>query len=318
MGKFIAVTVLAGAILSSPCLAVNDSLYFLFQRSTYLENLSMPGAWWANPAVIAEIGRKTALTVNVTPLGNVYTITSARYEAPFSGRFAWGIGIMGAGINPNPDGSLQANNTGAQYQSHVTFNNPSIQLGAGMKLPTGLCVGLLVDAGAELLPDGNGGQTNFATWGFGLGIITPYAFNVISLALSTMSTGYYWIESYWDHDGKAGIRFKTPDSLVIGSLEYTFSLVSGTIQQLYNATPAYYQVVKGLASVKVLSIGGVLVGFSRDLGILSDNGAMLHLGAELRRSSVYPFFGGYEIGIGLSQEHRDLLVHRLWLGYCFR
>jgi hypothetical protein len=76
-------------------------------------------------------------------------------------------------------------------------------------------------------------------------------------------------------------------------------------------------VVKALASVKILSIAGVLVGYSDDLGILSDNGPMIHIGAELRQSTVYPFFAGYEIGIGLTQLHRDLLVHRLWVGYCW-
>jgi hypothetical protein len=44
---------------------------------------------------------------------------------------------------------------------------------------------------------------------------------------------------------------------------------------------------------------------------------MIHIGAELRQSTVYPFFAGYEIGIGLTQLHRDLLVHRLWVGYCW-
>ncbi len=278
----------------------------------------MPGAWWANPAAVAEIAKKTALADNVTPLGNVYTIASARFAAPIAGRFGWGIGVLGAGINPNPDGTLQADNAGAQYQSHFTFNNPSIQLAAGARLPGGPCAGFLLDAGAELLPDGDGGQANFATWGFGFGVLTPYIFNAVSFAFSTMSTGHYWIEPYWDHDGKAGTRFKTPDSLLIGSLEYTFSLVSGTVKNLYNASPAYYQVVKALASIKILSIAGVLFGYSNDLGILSDNGPLLHVGVELRRSNVYPFFGGYEIGIGLTQLHRDLLVHRLWVGYCWR
>jgi hypothetical protein len=305
-------------LAASECLAVNDSLYFLLQRSTYLENILMPCAWWANPASVAEIGGKTALIANVTPLGNVYTIASARYAAPMAGRFAWGVGILGAGINPNPHGSLQADNSGARYNSHFTFNNPSIQIGAGGVLAGGIAVGVLADAGTERLPDGSGGQMNFWTWGLGFGIMTPYFLNSLSFAFSTMSTGHYWIEPYWDHDGKTALRFKTSDSLVMGSLEYTFSMVSGTLWHIYNSSPAYYQVFKTSASIKMLSIAGALLGYSQDLGILSDNGAMLHLGVELRRSSVYPFFGGYEVGVGLTQLHRDLLVHRLWVGYCLR
>jgi hypothetical protein len=317
MHKIIFYMLMAFTAMAPSCWAVNDSLFFLFQRSTYLENLNMPGAWWANPATVAEVGKKTAMTVNVSPLGFVYTIASARYLAPVAGRFGWGIGIMGAGINPNPAGSLQADNTGAQYQSQFSFSNPSIQLSAAAKLTGGLCLGLLCDAGFEELPDGNGGQMNFPTLGIGVGGMTPYFFDKVSLSLSLMSTGHFWLQSYWDYDGKGGVRFKSSDSLLMGSLEYTYSLVSGTIKNIYNSPATYYHVVKALASIKIFSIAGVLFGFSRDLGIFSDNGAMVHLGVELRQSQVYPFFGGYETGIAVTQRNRDLWVHRLWLGWCF-
>jgi hypothetical protein len=318
MIKFLFPSICIMVITAAPCLAVNDSLYFLFQRSTYLENLGMPGAWWANPATLAEINDKIALTTNVTPLGNVFTITSARYVAPVANRFGWGIGILGAGINPNPDGSLQATNSSAQYQSHFSFYNPSIQIGFAAKVFNDWRAGFLFDFGAEQLPDGGGGQTNFSTIGIGLGVLTPYFFNRASFSLSTMSTGHFWLQPYWDYDGKAGLRFKSPDSLIMGSLEYTFSLVSGSIRYIYNSPANYYQVVKFLASIKTLSIGGILFGLSRDLGIFSDNGVLLHLGVELRRSAINPFFGGYEIGIATTQRNRDLFLHRLWLGYCFR
>ncbi len=301
-------TVLA---VAAPSRAVNDSLYFLFQRSTYLENLSMPGAWWANPAKIAEIREKTALTVNVSPLGNVYTIASARYVSPLGGRFGWGIGILGAGINHNPDPSLQAANGSAQYRSRFTFSNPSIQIGAAAKAMNGLCIGLLSDFGAELHSDGYGDQSNYPTAGIGVGLLTPYFGNRLSLSFFYMSTGHFWQQTYWDHDGKAAIRFMASDSSVTGSIEYSFSISSGAIGHVYN-------VVKGLASIKILSIAGVMLGFSDDLDIFSDNGAMAHIGIELQRSSVYPFFGGYEIGIAVTHSHRDLFVHRLWVGYCFR
>ena len=98
---------IAGAFLGTlvfltPGFCVTDSLYFLFQRSTYLENLCMPAAWWANPALVAEITEKTAMTVNVTPLGNVFTIASAKYCAPLGARGGWGVGLMGAGHRSRP------------------------------------------------------------------------------------------------------------------------------------------------------------------------------------------------------------------------
>jgi hypothetical protein len=253
------------------------------------------------------------LTVNVTPLGNVYSIASAKYLAPAGNHFAWGIGIMGAGINPDP--SLQATNGNAQYSSHFSFSNPSIQLAAGVKIPSMGSMGLLGNFGAELLPDDLGNQANYFTLGLGIGWLTPYAFNLISLSMSSMSTGHFWIQNFWDYDGKLGMRLKTSDSLLLGSLEYTVSFASGSLRYIGNSPAYYYQVVKALLSLKAYSILGILAGYSQDLGIYSDNGILIHGGVELRRSSVYPFFGGYEIGVSLT--HSALLVHRLWIGYSF-
>jgi len=304
---------LCGIAAAAPALCVNDSLYFLFQRSTYLENLCMPAAWWANPALTAEIGGKTALTVSVTPLGNTFTIASAKYCAPIGARGGWGIGLMGAGISPDP--SLQANNSGAQYSSHVTFSNPSIQLAGGLKIPYIGSIGALGDFGLELLPNFSGGEENYFSMGLGAGFLTPYAWDYLSLSLFAMSRGHFWIQNFWDHDGKVGLRLKTPDSLVLGSLEYTVSFSSGSVKFIGNSPAYYYQVVKALMSLKIYAIMGVLIGYSDDLGIFSNNGSMIHGGVELRRSSVYPFFGGYELGVSLT--HSALLVHHLWLAYSF-
>jgi hypothetical protein len=268
--------------------------------------------------MLAEADGKTALTGTVFPLGGVFTIASARYCAPAAGGFAWGIGVLGAGINHDPGGSLTASNSGAQYHSSISISNPSIQIGSAAKLPGGISAGVLLDFGAEVLPDGSGGQANFASLGMGIGAMTPYILNKVSLTLCYMSRGHFWYQTSWDHDGKAGLRFTTSDSLVMGSLEYTFSMESGVIQNIYNSTSAYYQVCKVLTSIKMLGIAGALIGYSQDLGILSNNGPLVHVGLEVRRSTVYPFFGGYEIGVGTTQRHRDLLVHRVWVGYCFR
>jgi hypothetical protein len=111
----------------------NDSLYFLYQRSTYLENLTLIGGWWANPALIGEITTPTAYTINVSPLGYVYTLASVKYLFPFLNNFAGGVGIMGTGIAPSQSG--QVTNGGATYQSNFSFTNPSFQLGLGGRLP---------------------------------------------------------------------------------------------------------------------------------------------------------------------------------------
>ncbi len=107
--------------------AANDSLYFLYQRTTYLENLNTPGGWWANPALTGEVSFPAGYTINVTPLGNSYTLASVKYVFPFLNHFGGGIGIMGTGIAP--DQSTQFSSTGATYNSHFTFSNPSFQPG---------------------------------------------------------------------------------------------------------------------------------------------------------------------------------------------
>jgi hypothetical protein len=50
--------------------------------------------------------------------------------------------------------------------------------------------------------------------------------------------------------------------------------------------------------------------------VVQDLGGTLHAGLELRPSEDYPFFGGYELGF--STYWRDLIIHQIWVGYCFR
>jgi hypothetical protein len=304
----------------STLFAGSDTLnyYFLYQRTTYLENVLTPGAWWANPASTAEIERKTAQTVNVTPLGNVLTIASAKFLMPVMSRYGIGIGIMGQGINAS-DPSLQATGSGARYQSRFSFINPSMQLSGAIKIKQGGGIGLLIDIGAEQLPTSmEFSQTsNYLTLGFGAGILTPWFFDRVSMGLSAMTTGHFWLQNYWNNDGKLALRVRSADSLLTGSLEYTFSLLDQGPVWIGHSPDNYYEVVKAMASLRFMGILGLLVGYSDDLENYYANGQCMHIGLELRQSKIYPYYGGYEIGIGLTQLHRDLLVHRLWVGYNF-
>jgi hypothetical protein len=298
---------------------LNLNYYFLFQRTTYLENLLTPGAWWANPASTAEIERKTAQTVNVTPLGNVLTIASAKFLMPVTSRFGIGIGIMGQGINAS-DPNLLATGSGAQYQSRFSFVNPSVQLSGAVKIKQGGGVGLLIDIGAEQLPNSmEFGETfsNYPKLGFGAGILTPWFFDRVSLGLSTMTTGHFWLQNYWDNDGKLSLRVRSIDSLLTGSMEYTFSFLDQGPVWIGHSPDNYYEVFKAMVSLRFMGILGLLLGYSDDLENYYANGQCMHVGLELRQSKIYPYYGGYEIGIGLTQLHRDLLVHRIWVGYNF-
>jgi hypothetical protein len=303
-----ALTVVAGTANGA-----NDSLYFLYQRSTYLENLLLEGGWWANPALTGEITAHTVSTINVTPLGYRYTLASVKYQFPFLGNFGAGIGIMGTGIAP--DQSTQVTSGAVNLQSHFTFSNPSFQIGIGARFQKIGSFGILLDIGSEMLQDGYGGSSNFLVTRAGIGFLTPFYFNAVSLSATGMSTVHFWDRAYLDNNGKVGLRFKILEDLVRGSFEYTLTFKSAIAESFYQSSQYYYEVFKTTVSVRIYKIAGILAGYSTDFGEFKDIGNCLHAGIELRPSDVYPFFGGYDLGI--STTFRDLFIHRIWLGYRF-
>lgn len=110
--------------------------FLLYQQTTYLENALMPGSWWSNPASTAEIERKTAQTVDVTPLGNVLTIASAKFLMPVTSRFCGGIGIMGVGQGNSSSQNLNATGSGATFQSQSSFLTPACNFRAQLNSGT--------------------------------------------------------------------------------------------------------------------------------------------------------------------------------------
>jgi hypothetical protein len=308
--------------VTTPCSAQVDTInyYFLYQRSTYLENVLLPGSWWANPASTAETERKTLQTVNVTPLGNALTIASAKFLTPVTSRFGVGVGIMGVGQGNSSNQNLNASASGATFQSQYSFFNPSIQLSGAIKFKKEGAIGLLFNIGAEQLPsamDLGPAYSNYLTMGFGAGFLTPWFFDRVSLGLSEMSTGHFWIQNYWDYDGKLAVRFRSVDSLLTGYIESTFSLFGGSLVWIGNSPSNYYEVIKGMVSLRFMGILGFLLGYSDDLLNGEANGQCAHVGLELKQSNMYHYYGGYEIGIALTQLQRDLFIHRLWVGYNF-
>jgi hypothetical protein len=290
--------------------------FYSYQRTTYLENLTMNGGWWANPALTGEITEKTGSTVDITPLGLYQlTIVSAKYLFPFADNFGAGIGIMGEGMNQSQNQSTNISSGGLSYSSHFSFSNPSLQFGLGMHLNNIGSGGLLLSAGQELLPQGDGTYYNYPIASLGIGVLTPYFFNFLSLSLTSMASWHFYQEEFLDFDGKAGFRFKILDDFILGSFEYTFSFKSSFIESFYT-TSNHYQVGKGLISIRIYKIAGVLLGYSSDFGGYKDMGATLHAGLELRHSDDYPYFGGYELAMGTNQ--RLTFTHQVWVGYCFR
>jgi hypothetical protein len=298
----------------NPASAQTQNLPYLYQRTTYLENLTMNGAWWANPALTGEITEKTASTVDITPLGLYqFTIVSAKYLFPFGGNFGAGLGIMGEGMGQSQNQTTQVTGNGATLTSNFSFSNPSFQCGLGMHFKNVGSAGLLFNVGQELLPLGDGTSYNFPLMGLGVGALTPYFFNTISLSFTTMATWRFWQQEYLDYDGKAGFRFRVLDDFILGSLEYSFSFNSS---ESFYSSAYHYRVVKSLLSIRIYKIAGLLIGYSSDFGGFKDMGPTLHAGLELRHSDVYPYFGGYELALGTNQ--RILITHQIWVGYCFR
>ncbi len=294
------------------------SLFYLYQRTTYLENLLQNDGWWANPALTGEITEKSASTVDVTPLADQFTIVSAKYSFPIGKSVGAGFGIMGnTGLSSQNSQRADVTNEGLTFNSHYSFTNPGFQCAVGIKNNVLGSIGLLVNIGAEMLPDGNGTESNFLLAGTGIGILTPYFFKTVSLSATTFSTWHFWGEYvYMDNDGKLGLRFKILDDFILGSLERTFSYKSNTMRSFYT-TISPYQVFKGLLSFRFYKIAGFLVGYGTDNGdeYSPHLGNTLHIGLELRPSSFYPYYGGYELGISTTVS--NTVIHRVWVGYKF-
>ena len=140
--------------------------------------------------------------------------------------------------------------------------------------------------------------------------------HTVKLSVSTLSVRHFEVEPWWDNSAKAGIQVNVDSGLVLGSLEYAFPL--GTRLPFFQNDSTYnnYEAIIGHASIRIRNILGILLGYSRDTPIYRDNGNTYHAGLELRRSELYPYYGGYEAG--LSTSRTIAFIHRIWLGYGFQ
>ena len=292
-----------------------DSVYYFYQRTVYLDNPLMDGAWYSNPSSISTINKPEAFTVNAGTLGRRYTISSVRFFFPIVPSCAAGVGISGAS-NALQDASFQATEQGTTYQSNFSFTRPSFEAGIAIQLPFDYRWGLLESYGIENDSFYNGGNTqNYFIWGNGLGLTTPEVAHLLSFSFSTFSVGHFQPIAWWENDAKLGMILNYHEDLIRAAAEYSFSLADRFIL-FRNANVAHgYEVFKVLLSARILKIIGVLAGYSSDTPILSDNGKSVHLGLELRKTDFYSFFGGYDVGISVTEFPQ--IIHRIWFGYQF-
>jgi hypothetical protein len=297
-----------------------DGLYFFYQRSIYLENLCQPAAWWANPSLLSPIDRITVFTSNTGLIGQRYTISSARVVLPIQSKLNIGFGVTGTGTTEGR--SLSAGNGGAQYSSSFSFNLPSLEAGVSYIPPVVGSIGALMITGTESIPDpsNSGLNTLYFFWGIGAGWLSPSIMNTVKFSVSTLSVYHSQFITWWDNGAKAGLQINVNDGKVTGSFEYGFALFNGPVSFFQNQSNFHgYEIFKGSVSLKMMDIAGVLLGYSKDTppaNAIDNNGSTFHAGVELRRSDVYPYYGGYEMGI--SGAHGISIIHRIWVGYGFK
>jgi hypothetical protein len=298
-----------------------DGLDFFYQRTIYLENLCQPSAWWANPSLLAPIDQITVFTSNTGLIGQQYTISSARIVLPVRPKLNVGFGVTGTG-GPTEGRALSAGDQGVQYSSHFNFKLPSLEAGISYALPVAGVVGALLITGTESVPDLSNSTVNtlYFFWGISAGWLSPAIFNTVKLSISTLSVCHFQFETWWDNGAKAGLQINANDGRVLGSFEYGFALFNGPVSFFQNRANFHgYETFKGNVSIKMMDIAGILIGYSKDSprsNALDNNGSTFHAGVELRRSDIYPYYGGYEAGI--STAHGISLIHRIWVGYGFK
>lgn len=294
-------------------------LYYYYQRTTYLENLNQPGAWWSNPALLSSLSRTTVFTSSTGLLGRKYSISSSRIIIPVIPQLNAGFGLTGTARGEGRSGS--GTNGGLSFSSYFNFTKPSIE--AGMSFAPrdfGTFGALALTGTVSETPSYAYDSTNRVTrffWGYGLGWISPAVLKTFSFAFSTLSVYNVQFLWAWENCAKAGILLNVKDSAVSGSIEYGFSLDAPAGALFSNRDHApQYEVLKGTVSIRFRSIAGFILGYSLDTKNGSDNGATYHAGVELRRSTVYPCYGGYEMGLSTTNSSNSAsLIHRFWVGF---
>jgi hypothetical protein len=285
----------------------------LYERTTYVEGLASPLAWWANPALTAGCEVPTLFTANASPVGRHYTLSSVRFFIPLPRTITLGFGVMGGGAEQT--GSLNATEEGVTYKSDFFFSRPSFQTGLAARLPLDLSVGGIVSLGLERLSVGVDLTEEFFLLGLGAGVLTPAIAGILRFSLAAYWAGHFQYESYWDSDLKAGLTATFAGDIVNVKLEYSQPMPRALQFDTFDGRHSY-EVLSALAAVRAARFLTVLAGYTTDFGTADGhNGNALHAGVELPRMPQLPFFGGYELGISLT--YRWHIIHRIWLGYGF-
>jgi len=291
-----------------------ESPYYFYQRTQYLESISIPGAWWANPSLLSRTHHQTFLSANVAPLGRQHLIASARFLLPLTPEATAGIGILGAGPYRNSS-RTSANSGGLSTSGSFEFSHPQIQLGAASR------AGALGEVGGMIFMRTEQYEAYVGpVWGVSTGWMSPALMERAAISVAFLFTRYPVSPPWWERSGKLGLWLGKPDSSIAGTVEISFTPGHSFGVWSHDAA-APYETVKTTAIVRATETLRALIGISSDLDRFNqdrnsernydDNGNCLHLGAELVRHEETPYLGGADLGISVTYWSVFL---RLWFG----
>jgi hypothetical protein len=240
---------------------------------------------------------------------------------PLNSHLAFGIGVLGAGDYQPGSSSTQATEGGVSYESSFAFERPRFQGVVSARHPRIGAVGIIATIGSDGRSVARDSTKSIASGGICVGLLSPPLYFPLYLSVAFSFIHHELHREFLDRIGKLGVLYRDEKGLVEGSLEYTFDMASDEKRGFGVFTPerSVYDILKVLVSVRVYRTVAALGGFSTDLGEKSDTpyfqGSSLHLGAELRRSSRFPFIGGYDLAFHPGRYWR--ILHRVWFGYRF-
>lgn len=282
-----------------------DSLYFFFERTVYLENLLVPGSWWANPALILPIDTLSIFSSNVGALGGEHTIASVRIIGGIDSFSSFGIGLTG--VSGDDNRTLFAENGGTSFKSSFSSLQPSIEAAYSRNLGFVGAIGLLETFGTHN-NDSTSSKYKY-TWGHSLGYLSPTLQKIAAISIHYNLAYHHFYDNWWDNNIRLGLILEHPSQIWRSSWEYSFPLNSK--DDIWNwGSHRGYKVFKMSNSLQYRKNLAILFGYSKDSEILTHNGSTFHGGIELQKTPTNRFFGGYEFGLGTSKSL--LFFHRIW------
>jgi hypothetical protein len=299
-------------VIISGAIHAERNFTYLFPRTLYVDHLLLAGGWWANPALLGDVGEAMVVTANALPLGSRLLISDTRLLLPLQEGMTLGASILGAGDYQPGSSNSAVDGGGFSYGSSFAFRRPRFQIGAGLALPFVGSVGAFFSGGADVI-DGQSQQLSFSP-GFCLGWLSPRLGIPLQLSSSWMFIHHNANTAYWrpwESSMKIGLRWQSADSAFSACGEYTVTLSDAGFGVL---TPekATYDVVKALLAVRLYRSWAGIAGISSDLHHPLRNGTCLHVGAEVQPAEDTPFFAGYDLGWQLSYD--PLFLHHIWFG----